>query len=89
MNFSAYRHCECICLSVFTSPPKSGEDPFSTKDLPPNNGYVARMKDGVIFVYKDAASADKHLPLNHPGPDLATFLDDMNFLIALIAQGPT
>uniref|UniRef100_A0A671PQ13 AMP deaminase n=1 Tax=Sinocyclocheilus anshuiensis TaxID=1608454 RepID=A0A671PQ13_9TELE len=74
---------------VFTSPPKSGEDPFCTKDFPPNLGYVARMKDGVIYVYKDAASADKHQPLNHPGPDLATFIDDMNFLITLIAQGPT
>ncbi|KAI2661892.1 AMP deaminase 1 [Labeo rohita] len=76
-------------LPVFTSPPKSGEDPFCTKDFPPNLGYVARMKDGVIYVYKDAESADKHQPLNHPGPDLATFIDDMNFLIALIAQGPT
>ncbi|KTF99607.1 hypothetical protein cypCar_00025395, partial [Cyprinus carpio] len=76
-------------LAFFTSPPKSGEDPFCTKDFPPNLGYVARMKDGVIYVYKDAASADKHQPLNHPGPDLVTFIDDMNFLIALIAQGPT
>uniref|UniRef100_A0A671MWI5 Adenosine monophosphate deaminase 1 (isoform M) n=1 Tax=Sinocyclocheilus anshuiensis TaxID=1608454 RepID=A0A671MWI5_9TELE len=76
-------------LPVFTPLPKPGEDPFCTKDFPPNLGYVARMKDGVIYVYKDAASADKHQPLNHPGPDLVTFIDDMNFLIALIAQGPT
>uniref|UniRef100_A0A673MLD5 AMP deaminase n=1 Tax=Sinocyclocheilus rhinocerous TaxID=307959 RepID=A0A673MLD5_9TELE len=75
-------------LPVFTPLPKPGEDPFCTKDFPPNLGYVARMKDGVIYVYKDAAS-DKHQPLNHPGPDLVTFIDDMNFLIALIAQGPT
>uniref|UniRef100_A0A8C1ETX3 AMP deaminase n=2 Tax=Cyprinus carpio TaxID=7962 RepID=A0A8C1ETX3_CYPCA len=76
-------------LPVFTPLPKPGEDPFCTKDFPPNLGYIPRMKDGVIYVYKDAASADKHQPLNHPGPDLATFIDDMNFLIALIAQGPT
>ncbi len=47
------------------------------------------MRDGVIYVYKDSASADKHQPLNHSGPDLVTFIDDMNFLITLIAQGPT
>uniref|UniRef100_A0A8C1WM95 AMP deaminase n=1 Tax=Cyprinus carpio TaxID=7962 RepID=A0A8C1WM95_CYPCA len=76
-------------LPVFTPLPKPGEDPFCTKNFPPNLGYIPRMKDGVIYVYKDAASADKHQPLNHPGPDLATFIDDMNFLIALIAQGPT
>uniref|UniRef100_A0A672L1H6 AMP deaminase n=1 Tax=Sinocyclocheilus grahami TaxID=75366 RepID=A0A672L1H6_SINGR len=65
-------------LPVFTPLPKPGEDPFCTKDFPPNLGYVAH-----------AASADKHQPLNHPGPDLVTFIDDMNFLIALIAQGLT
>lgn len=75
--------------SVFTPPPKNGEDPFDTKDLPKNLGYVARMKDGVIYVYNDAAAADKHQPKDLPCPDYDTFIDDMNFLIALIAQGPT
>lgn len=75
--------------SVFTSPPKEGEDPFDVKNLPKNLGYVARMKDGVIYVYNDAAAADKHQPKDMPYPDLNTFIDDMNFLIALIAQGPT
>uniref|UniRef100_A0A3B4G9V5 AMP deaminase n=1 Tax=Pundamilia nyererei TaxID=303518 RepID=A0A3B4G9V5_9CICH len=74
---------------VFTSPPKEGEDPFDVKNLPKNLGYVARMKDGVIYVYNDAAAADKHQPKDMPYPDLNTFIDDMNFLIALIAQGPT
>ncbi|XP_005454186.1 AMP deaminase 1 isoform X1 [Oreochromis niloticus] len=74
---------------VFTSPPKEGEDPFDVKNLPKNLGYVARMKDGVIYVYNDAAAADKHKPKDTPYPDLNTFIDDMNFLIALIAQGPT
>uniref|UniRef100_A0A4W6CE99 AMP deaminase n=1 Tax=Lates calcarifer TaxID=8187 RepID=A0A4W6CE99_LATCA len=74
---------------VFTSPPKNGEDPFDTKDLPKNLGYVARMKDGLIYVYNDAAAADKHQPKDLPCPDYTTFIDDMNFLIALIAQGPT
>ncbi|KAM8754943.1 AMP deaminase 1 isoform 1-T1 [Acanthopagrus schlegelii] len=74
---------------VFTSPPKNGEDPFDTADLPKNLGYVARMKDGLIYVYNDAAAADKHQPKDLPCPDYNTFIDDMNFLIALIAQGPT
>ncbi|KAL7884686.1 hypothetical protein AOLI_G00074560 [Acnodon oligacanthus] len=74
---------------VFTPPPAAGEDPLDAKSLPPNLGYVARMRDGVIYVYKDSAAADKHEPLPLPTPDLTTFIDDMNFLIALIAQGPT
>ncbi|XP_062316090.1 AMP deaminase 1 isoform X1 [Osmerus eperlanus] len=74
---------------VFTSPPKEGEDPFDKKCLPENLGYVARMKDGVIHVYNDAAAADNHQPKDLPEPDYETFIDDMNFLIALIAQGPT
>ncbi|XP_036068828.1 AMP deaminase 1 isoform X1 [Oryzias melastigma] len=74
---------------VFTAPPKDGEDPFDTKSLPENLGYVARMKEGLIYVYNDAAAADKHQPKDLPHPDYNTFIDDMNFLIALIAQGPT
>uniref|UniRef100_A0AAQ5ZR17 AMP deaminase n=1 Tax=Amphiprion ocellaris TaxID=80972 RepID=A0AAQ5ZR17_AMPOC len=74
---------------VFTPPPKNGEDPFDTADLPKNLGYIARMKDGLIYVYNDAAAADKHQPKDLPCPDYNTFIDDMNFLIALIAQGPT
>uniref|UniRef100_A0A7N6B317 AMP deaminase n=1 Tax=Anabas testudineus TaxID=64144 RepID=A0A7N6B317_ANATE len=74
---------------VFTSPPKKVEDAFDTKSLPKNLGYVARIKDGVMYVYNDAAAADKHQPKDLPCPDYATFIDDMNFLIALIAQGPT
>uniref|UniRef100_A0A674N3E0 AMP deaminase n=1 Tax=Takifugu rubripes TaxID=31033 RepID=A0A674N3E0_TAKRU len=73
----------------FTPLPKSGEDPFDFKTLPKNLGYVARMKEGLIYVYNDAAAADKHQPKDLPCPDYDTFIDDMNFLIALIAQGPT
>nr|XP_061802352.1 AMP deaminase 1 isoform X1 [Nerophis lumbriciformis] len=74
---------------VFTPPPKDGEDPFETADLPENLGYVARMKDGLIYLYDDAQAADKHQPRDLPYPNHTTFIDDMNFLIALIAQGPT
>ncbi|KAL1021123.1 hypothetical protein UPYG_G00009100 [Umbra pygmaea] len=75
---------------VFTSPPKKGEDPFNIKCLPENLNWVARMKDGIIYVYKDAAAADQHKPLEELHiPEYEVFIDDMNFLIALIAQGPT
>jgi len=74
---------------VFYPPPKNGEDPFDAKKLPENLGHVARMKDGVIYVYDDAAAADKHQPQDLPCPDYDTFVDDMNFLISLIALGPT
>jgi len=73
----------------FTSPMKNGEDPFDHGSLEENLPLVARMKDGVIYVYDSESAADQHQPKNLPCPDYNTFIDDMNFLIALIAQGPT
>ncbi|CAH2220681.1 AMP deaminase 1 [Pelobates cultripes] len=72
----------------FTPPPQKGEDPFRSDNLPADLGYHAAIKNGVIYVYpdKDAASKKKPKDLNYP--DLNTFVDDMNFLITLIAQGP-
>ena len=46
------------------------------------------MKDGVIYIYPDDAAASRDEPKPLPYPDLDSFLDDMNFLLALIAQGP-
>jgi len=79
---------------VFHPPKKVGQieyniDPFDATKLPANLGHVARMKDGVIYVYNDAAAADNHQPQDLPCPDFNTFIDDMNFLISLIALGPT
>ncbi|XP_060057819.1 AMP deaminase 1 isoform X3 [Erinaceus europaeus] len=73
---------------VFTPPVKKGEDPFRTDDLPENLGYHLKMKDGVVYIYpsEEAACRDEPKPL--PYPNLDAFLDDMNFLLALIAQGP-
>ncbi|KAK7810451.1 hypothetical protein U0070_002847 [Myodes glareolus] len=73
---------------VFTPPPKKGEDPFRTEDLPANLGYHLKMKDGVIYIYPDEAAASREEPRPYPYPNLDDFLDDMNFLLALIAQGP-
>ncbi|GCB64730.1 hypothetical protein scyTo_0014805 [Scyliorhinus torazame] len=73
---------------VFTQSTKAGKDPFSPKDLPENLGYVCKMKDGVIYIYANDESVKRNEPKDLPYPDLPTFIDDMNFLIALIAQGP-
>uniref|UniRef100_F6R4B7 AMP deaminase n=1 Tax=Monodelphis domestica TaxID=13616 RepID=F6R4B7_MONDO len=73
---------------VFTPPPKKGEDPFRKDDLPENLGYCFKMKDGVIYCFANEEAASKEEPIPLPYPNLEMFLDDMNFLLALIAQGP-
>ena len=78
----------CFIEKVFTPPPKKGEDPFRTEDLPANLGYHLKMKAGVIYIYPDEAAANRDEPKPYPYPNLDDFLDDMNFLLALIAQGP-
>lgn len=78
----------CSIEKVFTPPTKNGEDPFRTDDLPENLGYHLKMKDGIVYVYPNEAAASKDEPKPLPYLNLDTFLDDMNFLLALIAQGP-
>lgn len=78
----------CFIEKVFTPPVKKGEDPFRTDNLPENLDYYLKMKDGVVYIYPNAAAASKDEPKPLPYPNLDDFLDDMNFLLALIAQGP-
>ncbi|XP_067583455.1 AMP deaminase 1 isoform X3 [Pseudorca crassidens] len=73
---------------VFTPPMKKREDPFRTDNLPENLGYHLKMKDGVVYIYPNEEAASKEEPKPLPYPNLDTFLDDMNFLLALIARGP-
>ncbi|XP_067166839.1 AMP deaminase 1 isoform X2 [Apteryx mantelli] len=73
---------------VFTPPVKDGQDPFATEDLEEDLGYHIQMKDGVVYIYSDKAAADRNEPKDLPYPSLEHFIDDMNFLLALIAQGP-
>ncbi|XP_073176305.1 AMP deaminase 1 isoform X3 [Lepidochelys kempii] len=73
---------------VFTPPVKEGEDPFRLDNLPEDLGYCIRMQGGVVYVYADAVAASRGEPKDLPYPNLEDFLDDMNFLLALIAQGP-
>lgn len=73
---------------VFTPPVKDGQDPFETGNLPEDLGYHVQMKDGVVYVYGDKAAAARNEPKDLPYPSLEQFVDDMSFLLALIAQGP-
>jgi len=73
---------------VFTPPVKDGQDPFETGNLPEDLGYHVQMKDGIVYIYSDKAAAGRNEPKDLPYPSLEHFVDDMNFLLALIAQGP-
>ncbi|XP_069732314.1 AMP deaminase 1 isoform X2 [Phaenicophaeus curvirostris] len=73
---------------VFTPPVKDGQDPFEAGNLPEDLGYHVQMKDGVVYVYGDKAAAGRDEPKDLPYPSLERFVDDMNFLLALTAQGP-
>ncbi|NXC15431.1 AMPD1 deaminase, partial [Corythaeola cristata] len=73
---------------VFTPPVEDGQDPFETGSLPEDLGYHVQMKDGVVYIYGDKAAAGRNEPKDLPYPSLEQFVDDMNFILALIAQGP-
>nr|KAF6304592.1 adenosine monophosphate deaminase 1 [Pipistrellus kuhlii] len=73
---------------AFTPPVRKGEDPFRTDSLPEDLGYRLCMRDGVVHVYPSEEAASKDEPKPLPYPNLDSFVDDMNFLLALIAQGP-
>ncbi|KAM8976570.1 AMP deaminase 1 isoform 2-T2 [Pelodytes ibericus] len=72
----------------FSPPPQKGEDPFRTDNLPDNLGYHLQIQNGVIHIYANKEAADKKKPEDFDYPDLDEFVNDMNFLITLIAQGP-
>ncbi|NXN18445.1 AMPD1 deaminase, partial [Indicator maculatus] len=73
---------------VFPPPVKDGQDPFETESLPEDLGYHIQMKDGVVYIYEDEAAVGRNEPKDLSYPSLKNFIDDMNFLLALIAQGP-
>uniref|UniRef100_A0A4W3KH46 AMP deaminase n=1 Tax=Callorhinchus milii TaxID=7868 RepID=A0A4W3KH46_CALMI len=70
-------------------PPRNGEDPYSFSDIPENTEWVAKLKDGVIFVYDNKEKLEKDIPKSLPYPDLETFTLDFSHILALIADGPT
>ncbi|GCB79483.1 hypothetical protein scyTo_0020784, partial [Scyliorhinus torazame] len=76
-------------LPDFHPPPRDGEDPYDLSGAPDNLEYVARMKEGIIFVYENKEMLEQDEPKSLPYPDLQTFTLDLNHVLALIADGPT
>ncbi|XP_043562340.1 AMP deaminase 3-like [Chiloscyllium plagiosum] len=76
-------------LPDFHPPPRDGEDPYDLSLAPDNLEYVARMKEGIIFVYENKEMLELDEPKSLPYPDLQTFTLDLNHVLALIADGPT
>lgn len=77
-------HCADICPC-----PQKGEDPYSMENIPENLSYELKMRDGIIYVYENAAALRENRPHCLPYPDLETFAIDMSHVLAMIADGPT
>ncbi|KAK7869401.1 hypothetical protein R5R35_000701 [Gryllus longicercus] len=67
--------------------PASKGDPWEC-EFPPASGYLIRPVAGVFQLYRDAAALERGEALNYPYPNLPTFVQDMNLLCAMIADGP-
>ncbi|XP_072049506.1 AMP deaminase 2-like isoform X2 [Amphiura filiformis] len=68
-------------------PPSTEGDPFKI-DVPDDLNCVLKTVQGVVHVYQSQEAFEKGEPVELPYPDRATFLADMNKLMALIANGP-
>lgn len=64
--------------------PWAGGDPWAI-EFPPDEGYAIKSVDGVFNVYRDAECTDN---LNYPYCKLGTFVQDMQVMCAMIADGP-
>ncbi|KAI5086625.1 AMP deaminase 3-like isoform X1, partial [Silurus meridionalis] len=69
--------------------PREGEDPYSMENIPENLSYMLKMRDGIVYVYENAAALKKNKPHCLPYPDLETFAIDMSYVLAMIIDGPT
>ncbi|PKU27627.1 hypothetical protein llap_22069 [Limosa lapponica baueri] len=72
-------------------PPFAEQHPYETCDpqtMPADLGFGLKMVDGVVHVYTKQDLTDKSTELDLPYPDLQEFIADMNFLMALIINGP-
>ncbi|XP_047493300.1 AMP deaminase 2-like isoform X2 [Penaeus chinensis] len=68
-------------------PPRKEVSPWKI-DVPENCGYVVRMMDGVFQVYPSEEAVRRNESLSYPYPNLARYIQDLNLLCALIANGP-
>ncbi|XP_064589069.1 AMP deaminase 2 isoform X2 [Zonotrichia leucophrys gambelii] len=72
-------------------PPFAEQHPYEKwdpKNMPADLGFGLKMVDGVVHVYTKQDITDKSTELDLPYPDLQEFIADMNFLMALIINGP-
>lgn len=68
-------------------PPRKEVSPWKI-DVPENCGYEFRMMDGVFQVYPNEEAVRRNESLSYPYPNLARYIQDLNLLCALIANGP-
>nr|XP_053633903.1 AMP deaminase 2-like [Cherax quadricarinatus] len=68
-------------------PPRKEVSPWKT-DVPENCGYQFHMLDGVFQIYPNDEAVQRNEPLPYNYPDLSRYIQDMNLLCALIANGP-
>jgi AMP deaminase len=69
------------------SPESRNKDPFNV-EIPDGCGYVTRMVNGVMHIYKDESAMSRNEPISFPFPGLLEFLGDQQFLLTLISDGP-
>ncbi|XP_015198143.2 AMP deaminase 2 isoform X2 [Lepisosteus oculatus] len=72
-------------------PPVSDTHPYENLDIrnmPPDMGFSCQMVNGVVHIYTKTSPMDKNTELDLPYPDLQEYIADMNFLMALIINGP-
>ncbi|XP_068230413.1 AMP deaminase 2 isoform X3 [Palaemon carinicauda] len=68
-------------------PPLKDVSPWKT-DIPENCGYYISMHNGVFQVYSSEEAFQQNEPRPYGYPILARYIQDMNLLCALIANGP-
>ncbi|XP_053508738.1 AMP deaminase 2 isoform X2 [Ictalurus furcatus] len=69
-------------------PPVSERHPYEGQEftiLPPDLGYSCSIEHGIVHVYTSPTHSTE---LDLPYPDLQEFITDMNFMMALIINGP-
>lgn len=68
-------------------PPRKEVSPWKI-DVPENCGYKASMVDGVFQVYASEEAEQQEKPLPYHYPNLTRYIQDVNLMCALIANGP-
>ena len=85
-----YRHILILFSPIAADHPihqPKKEDPFNV-EMPESVECEIKMKQGVVYLYKDAQAVAADNPIEMPYPSLESFLCDMNLMYALISDGP-